>query len=60
MPRYLRSGSRERDKIGSLVLRKHDQVFFFLMPFIVSGIIKIPHYLITDPQPGIAEGIILI
>lgn len=28
--------------------------------FIVSGIIRIPHYSITNPQPDITEGIILI
>lgn len=59
-PCWGRSGDKVRDKIGSPVLRRHDQVFFFLMPFNISGVIKIPHHSITNPQTGTAEGIILI
>lgn len=51
---------KERDKIGSQVLSRNDQAFFFLMAFNVSTVIKISQHSITDPQSCVAEGIILI
>lgn len=46
----------ERDKIFSLVLRRHDQALF-LRAFRLS---QFPTNSITDSQPCVAEGIILI
>lgn len=54
------SGGKDKDKIRSQVLSRNDQTFFFLMAFSVSGVIKISHHSITDPQPCMDEGIILI
>lgn len=55
-----RSDGKERYKMGSQVLRRNDQAFFFLMAFNISEVIKIAHHLFTDPQTCTAEIIILI